>query len=79
MIVCNRVMEGESGPNQENLISLLKESLIKQETAKFFGLTESEINDLIDQLSFDKGGISPMFLSPGYGGNDSLKPKILMT
>ncbi|MBI2325804.1 hypothetical protein HYU91_00235 [Candidatus Collierbacteria bacterium] len=57
----------------------LKEKLENDNTAKFFGLTLDEISDLLSSINFTGGGISPMFLSPGYGRNGSLRPQVQMT
>lgn len=57
----------------------LKEKLRNDKTAEFFGLTLDEISDLLGSVRFTEGGISPMFLSPGYGNNDSLQPQVQMT
>ena len=68
-------------PIEQNIIRLqdLKESLCTKEMINFFGLSESEISDFVNSLTFSRRGISPMFLSPGYGDNDTLRPQIVTT
>jgi len=69
-------------PIEQNIIELknyLKESLCTKEIADFFGLSNSEISDFVNSLTFSRKGISPMFLSPGYGDNDTIKPQIVTT
>lgn len=64
--------------NAENFSDLIRE-LTKKQFMHFFGLSRQEIYDFINTVEFSRGGFSPMFLSPGYDGNDSDRPKILMT
>jgi hypothetical protein len=60
----------------ENLI----EKLRTQEFADFFGLSLDEITDFLRSINFSVGrGVSPMFLSPGYGENQTYNPMIKMT
>lgn len=63
---------------EQNTVKVL-ENLVNEETARFFGLTKSEIANLINSIEFSRGGISPMFLSPGYDGNNTNRPQIVMT
>ena len=73
----NETFEQENKVNKENEKKRLIEKL--KETADFFGLAESNIENFINEVEFSKGGVSPMFLSPGFGINNSYKPRILTT
>ena len=57
----------------------LEKSLCTGKMTRFFGLSDLEISEFLDSVEFSGWGVSPMFLSPGYGSNNSLRPKILMT
>lgn len=57
----------------------LKERLKDKQTLDFFGLTESEVEDFINTLKSSQGVISPGFLSPGFGSNNSREPRISTT
>ena len=59
--------------------SLLYDALITETIIEFFGLSAEEIKQFIDSVIFTNGIISPMFLSPGYGSNNDLKPIIITT
>lgn len=61
--------------DRQNLV----ESLLNGDIPQFFGLTEKEIRDLVNSLDYHRGGISPMFLSPGYDDNTTLRPRIVTT
>ncbi|GAB4219600.1 MAG: hypothetical protein Fur009_6500 [Candidatus Microgenomates bacterium] len=58
----------------------LKEKLCNNTTVEFFGLTLDEISAFLETIKFTTGRwISPMFLSPGYGGNETSQAQIQMT
>lgn len=70
-------METDHDIGQSNIIfKNLEERLCTEEINHFFGLSNEEITDLLKSLQFINGRISPMFLSPGYGDNDTENPQI---
>jgi len=73
------IAQHEQQVMSESNLSVLKEKLSKQSVAHFFGLPREDIGAFVDTIDFSREGISPMFLSPGYGSNDTDRPRILMT
>lgn len=74
---------GEQIPQEEkgkeDIRAYLRKNLINKRIADFFGLKMKEIESFINTVGFSRGSISPMFLSPGFGINDSNIPIILIT
>lgn len=75
-----KIMENNESIKQENTgFTILKERLCTETVGNFYGLSVPEITCLLNSIRFSQGGISPMFLSPGYGSNDTLNPQIKIT
>lgn len=64
---------------QGSRIDGLKEKLCTDKISRFFGLTTEEISDVLGTVKFTRGGVSPIFLSPGYGDNQTDSPQIRST
>lgn len=66
--------------DQSSRIAGLKEKLCTDKISRFFGLTTEEISEVLGTVKFTRGGgVSPIFLSPGYGDNQTNSPQIRST
>jgi hypothetical protein len=75
----NTIGQSEVRIESENYPSVLTERLTRDDHVRFFGLSAEQIASFVNTIEFRRGGVSPMFLSPGYGSNDTNRPRILMT
>lgn len=65
--------------DQSSRIAGLTERLCTDKISRFFGLTPEEISEVLGTVKFTRGGVSPIFLSPGFGDNQTDSPQIRST